>query len=68
MERTRENIAILKSFLMDTGELPHAEYVKQFHAFYVNIKRSGMLIPIYITWDKVVEAYTQYVNNLLNIK
>jgi len=63
MERTLANITILKSYLEIHQELK-TNYVEDMDAFYTY----GVDKYIYITWDKAVESYNCFVNQLLNIE
>jgi hypothetical protein len=63
MERTPANITILKSYLEIHQELK-TNYVEGMDAFYTY----GVDKYIYITWDKVVESYNCFINDLISIK
>lgn len=63
MERTLANITILKSYLEIHQELK-TNYVEDMDAFYTY----GVDKYIYIVWDKVVESYNQFINDLISIK
>lgn len=63
MERTLANITILKSYLEVHQQLK-TNYVEDMDAFYTyDVDKY-----IYIVWDKVVESYNQFINDLLNIE
>lgn len=63
MERTPANITILKSYLEIHQELK-TNYVEDMDAFYTY----GVDKYIYITWDKAVESYNCFINDLIGIK
>ena len=63
MERTLSNITILKSYL-EIHQGLKTNYVEDMDAFYTY----GVDRYIYIVWDKVVESYNQFINDLISIK
>lgn len=63
MERTLANITILKSYLKIHQELK-TNYVEDMDAFYTY----GVDKYIYITWEKAVESYNRYCDELLKLK
>lgn len=63
MERTLANITILKSYL-EIHQGLKTNYVEDMDAFYTY----GVDRCIYIVWDKVVESYNQFINDLISIK
>jgi hypothetical protein len=68
MKPTTENICILETFLHDIHGI-NCKYIDSWKAFYIKNRCDGSDVPhIYLAWDKVVEAYSSYIDTLLNIK
>lgn len=69
MENSLKNRRIVEAYLKLIKGLEPCVYVHEFDAFHVRVwKTIDISESFYITWEKAVESYNRYCDELLKLK